>query len=511
MTQSPDAHAALSDASPQVVVNPQDGRILSINPAACDWLRQSLPQTDCSDWVGRPYQDWLALHAENALDDRDDLTGLPNRKRLLETLDDLVQRAHRHPTKFACLFIDLDGFKPINDTYGHAAGDELLVQVAQALSEQMRTADVLARIGGDEFVMLLTDMALDEQAALGAERVAQQVVQALSQVYVLSHAEVEIGGSIGIAVYPQDGLDAQSLMHHADMAMYRAKNSGRNQYAFYQMQMDREAKQRAHLEADFREVLKQQAMQLVFEPVYDLKRKSLVMLDAKWQVTSAMGSESEAFSKLVETSFLGIKFSEWHLTEALQALKQLAAQSDVWVTVRVNAMHFRQKQFVSWLEQALTEADVAPEALVLELSEACLSVTNLNLTERMNALSKLGVQLHIENFGAGFASLKYLARLDVSAIKVSGFFHDRVSLSRASESMISAMMAFAYQLGMHRIANGIQNAEQLSFVESQQCDWAQGPYLGEAVAASELEDFVNQALQGEQDLMWSESPEDDIE
>lgn len=491
----------------EVVVNPQNDKILRVNSAAQDWFQK--PETAI---VGQTYAELCSARKNTSVGDVDTLTGLPNRSRMLENLALSLETAKRQRQNFAVLFIDLDGFKQVNDSYGHAAGDELLVKVAEVLSAQIRAGDTLARIGGDEFVILLEDIPQQENLSLGAERVAQNVIQLLSEIFQLSQAEVEIGGSVGISVYPQDGKTADVLMQHADMAMYRAKNSGRNQFAFYQPEMDKEARQRALLEKQFREILKHQGLQLEFEPVYDLQQKNVVLLDAKWQLTSEFvrDVEIEDLMKLAETSFLGIELGEWHMTAVLEVLKNLTFQSDLPVSIRLNAMHFKQKQFVDWLSDALSEQDVAPESLVLELSENCLSLQNINLTERMNALSKLGVQLHIENFGAGFASLKYLGRMDVNAIKISGFFSDRISMSQASESMIAAMMAFAYQLRMHRIASGIQNAEQLFFVKSQQCDWGQGPFLCAPILHEDLDDFISQALQGDTDLDWGLAPEDEV-
>lgn len=433
----------------------------------------------------------------------DQLTGLPNRKLLLDRLQQGILDAKRHQQQLALLYLDLDGFKPVNDTFGHAAGDELLIQIAQAITEQIREGDTLARIGGDEFVILLKDVHGEGALQTGVERVAQQIIQRLGESFELSNAEVEVGASIGIALYPQDAEDGDGLMKNADMAMYRAKNNGRNQLVCYQAEMNKEAHHRLQLENQLRQLLKQDGLSLVFEPIYDLRDNSVFALDAKISVedNANLVSEFEEVIKVAETAFLGIELGEWQLKQALLALKQLEDSScGTFVSVRLNPMHFRQKPFVDWLESQMVALDVSADALVLELSEACLSLPNINLTERMAALSKLGVQLHIENFGAGFSSLKHLAKLDVSAIKVSGFFSERLSMSRASESMVSAILAFAYQLDLERLATGVTSAEQLSFLRSHQCHYAQGAFFGSTVGLSELDDFVNDSLKGERDL-----------
>ena len=495
-----------SAEAPLIEIDLAKDRITQVNAAASAYLGKT--ETELKQASAQT----LLAEASSAAQ-YDQLTGLPNRKLLLDRLQQGILDAKRHQQQLAMLYLDLDGFKPVNDTFGHAAGDELLIQISQAITEQIREGDTLARIGGDEFVLLLKDVHGEGSLQTGVERVAQQIIERLGESFELTNAEVEVGASIGIALYPQDAEDGDALMQNADMAMYRAKNNGRNQLVCYQAEMNKEAHHRLHLEKQLRRLLKQDELVLAFEPIYDLRDNSVFALDAKIAAdnNASIEAEFEEVIKVAETAFLGIELGEWQLRQALLALKQLEeASCGTFVSVRLNPMHFRQKPFVEWLEGQLVELDVSADALVLELSEACLSLPNINLTERMTALSKLGVQLHIENFGAGFTSLKHLAKLDVSAIKVAGFFNERLSMSRASESMVSAILAFAYQLDLERLAAGVTSAEQLSFLHSHQCHYAQGAYFGEPILLDDLEDFVNDSFKGEQDLDEAYSLEDDM-
>lgn len=469
---------SIESMSPQVTVNPESGLIETVNDAACQYYGLSEKQ--------------LVGQTMDALGQMDALTQLPNRKLFLDRLSQAILESQRSSKVLGILFIDLDRFKPINDTLGHHAGDQLLQMVADRLQSVLREEDTLARLGGDEFVVLLKDI----QRIKGVERVANELLAELTKSFLLGETQADIGGSIGIALYPQDAQNAHELLQKADLAMYRSKKHGRNQWSFFQAEMDIEAKQRFDLEQKIRDGLDEQAFGVSFLPIFNLNNHSIYALEAQliWQSGSEMsGVEIEAIRALANQSYLGIELNRWLIEAVVAELGELISyNSNLALMVRVCPIHFRQKEFVEWLDFLLARSQILPQNLMLTLPPECLNIETLDVATRISELNDLEIQVVIEDFGSQGASLFQTANFDIAAIKLSDLNHSQTLglYNQHAEKMTAAIMAFAHQLNPKVIASGLLNQEQLSFAKSQHCHLVQGSFFGESILQEDLEEFV---------------------
>lgn len=463
---------------PKIVLNPETGVVQDANASACQYYGLS--------------SDQLVGHNLNALGHIDILTGLPNRQLFLDRLSQAVAESKRNHQVLALLFIDLDRFKPINDSLGHEAGDEVLKKVASRVQQCIRDEDTLARLGGDEFVVLLKNI----QQVLGIEQVAQKILSALVKPFNIANTTVEIGGSLGISISPQDAITGDDLLHKADLAMYRAKNNGRNQWAFFKTEMDVEARFRHTVESVTREALDNELFSLTFDPIIDTTNNSLFALESKltWQphgLDSAV--QIEDIIALAETVHLGIELNQWQICHALQLLSQSqACQSDLVIIVPLTPIHFRQKGLITWLEALLAKSDAEPSRLMLSLTPACLIMETLDVVKRVSELTDLGVQMMVEGFGQHGSALFQMANFELAAIKLMDFNLSKklASLDRKGEKLAAATIAFAKALNPIIIGSGIISLDQQSFMQSQHCTIMQGAFLANEIHESALENFL---------------------
>ncbi len=441
----------------------------------------------------------------------DDLTKLPNRMGWLEAAQqslDAVKSKSIVASK-AVLFIDLDRFKSVNDSLGHDAGDLLLQKVSRliesVLSLHGEFSDIAGRLGGDEFVVLLQA----PESIANLEQVANNIVEQLSQSILLENlsnaddVEVEIGASIGIARYPQDAPSIEALLKFADLAMYRAKHSGRNQVVNFQQEMLRQIERRRGIQSELRRTLKEEHLALDYMPIYDCRNQSMVAIEAILNVEHSTVLDNldarELFS-IADESQVAIYLSEWMVQTAL-SFSQRLIQADIEMPfiIEVRPSHFHQKSFVSWLADQLEVYEVSPELITLSLNEACLNAQRFAVASQLTALSKLGIELAVQSFGSGNWSLLRLHDWDIDRLHLSSHFVQEIANSRSMEAMTGALIQLGQTLNKKVIAYGVRSAEQLAFLSSHHCYLMQGAFLSEALSEADMEAALLQDLIGDMD------------
>ncbi|CAN7555074.1 EAL domain-containing protein [Pseudoduganella sp. LjRoot289] len=409
------------------------------------------------------------------LAEHDFLTDLPNRVLLLDRLSLALAAARRNHTMLAILFIDLDRFKEVNDTLGHHVGDELLKEIAQRLVKCVRGADTVSRQGGDEFLIILADIGGVDQAA----HVAGSVLSAINQPFQLGPHALHVSGSVGISIYPNDGDRIEQLIDNADVAMYHAKESGRNGFQFFNADMHAQIAERVQMENGLRQALRKQEFELAFHAEIDIASGRPVGVEAllRWRHPELGLLRPERFMAAAEDAGLMIPIGNWVLQQAcLSAQRWHDAGFRVGVAVNLSAAQFAQKNLLSSVGEALRSAGLAPASLELELTEAIIMKGGSAAHDTLQALHGLGVRLTIDDFGTGYSRLGYLKDYPVDKLKIDQSF---VATLDGNTGVISAIIGMARSLNMLAIAEGVETQEQLDFLRAEGCDLYQG-YLADA-------------------------------
>lgn len=418
----------------------------------------------------------LALH--------DTLTRLPNRVLLEDRLDQAINKARREGTFFALMFMDLDGFKAVNDAYGHDVGDRLLVAVTERLKQPLKGQFTLARIGGDEFVLLAEVNAPDEAATL-----ASALVRAIDRVFVLDPYELIVTLSVGIALYPHDGENERELMFNADAAMYHTKHMGRNGYHFFQPSMNTMAQTQLQLMNDLWLALDRKELRLLYQPKFQAPAGPVVGFEAllRWQHGKLGLLTPDVFLPLAEKTGLIVPIGNWVIDEACRQLNewhQLGNHS--WsVAVNLSTLQFEQPALVDHVMSCLRRHNVAADKLILEVTE---TTAMTNPEESVRVLTKLtdaGVKASIDDFGTGYSSLLYLKRLPACELKIDRAFVRELSGDGDDATIVSAIVALAKTLNLRVVAEGVETAEQQAFLTELGCNTLQGYLLGKPVSAQE--------------------------
>jgi len=420
------------------------------------------------------------------------LTGLPNRVLLSDRALQALQMAHRSHDPMALLFIDLDHFKNVNDSLGHAIGDRLLIAVTARMKAALRDQDTLSRTGGDEFILLLpgTD-------AAGAAHVAQKLLQLAQQHYLVEQHELTVTPSIGIALYPANGQDFDLLSKCADAAMYRAKQHGRNTFCFFTAEIQAQATRALQLENGLRRALERGQMSLHYQPQRSLRSKCIVGAEAllRWQHPE-LGTVSPAeFIPIAESSGLITSIGEWVLRTAVQQLKAWhdAGMAPMTMAVNLSAVQFKQHHLSELVERILEEAGVAPHSLELELTESVASDDPVAAMAVMDSLHACGVRMSIDDFGTGYSSLSYLKRFKVYKLKIDqSFVHSLIS-NPEDRAIVTAIIAMARSLGLRTIAEGVETQAQMEYLCSLGCDEMQGYWFSRPLAADRFKAFVDES------------------
>jgi diguanylate cyclase (GGDEF)-like protein/PAS domain S-box-containing protein len=422
----------------------------------------------------------------------DALTGLPNRTLLADRTAKAIAAAERSGTRIALLFMDLDGFKHVNDSLGHVLGDILLQRVAQRLGQQTRRSDTLARFGGDEFVLLLTDVEGPESIAIAARR----CLDALSTPFPLDGHDIDITTSIGISVYPDDGDTLDALVKNADMAMYQAKESGRNQFHFFEAAMNARATSRATLGNDLRRALERDELLLHYQPQAEISSGEIVGVEAlvRWQHPQrGMISPAEFIPVAEEIGLIG-RLGEWVLNEACrQAVAwQRAGLPHMPVAVNLSALQLRSPDFLDRVRSALQTAGLDAHWLELELTESVLMHQVDSVMQTLAGLSALGIRIAIDDFGTGYSSLAYLRRLSIDKLKIDRSFIRDLSVDPEDALIVATIIRMAHSLRLKVIAEGVEASEQLATLRAQGCDEIQGYHLSRPLPPDALAEFLRE-------------------
>ncbi|HSY26253.1 MAG TPA: EAL domain-containing protein [Burkholderiaceae bacterium] len=413
----------------------------------------------------------------------DFLTNLPNRILLNGRISQAIVLAKRNHSQLALLFLDLDNFKHINDSLGHATGDQLLQSVAQRLSECIRGSDTVSRQGGDEFVLLLVSGNLDEDAAL----IAEKVRNTLAVAHKIGTGDLHITVSIGISVFPSDGMDAETLLKNADTAMYYAKNRGRNNYQFFRSEMNTRAVERHLVEANLRRALERQEFSLYYQPKINLISGKIAGAEAllRWVPPTGEMIFPERFMRVAEETGLIIPIGRWVLREACTEAKKWmdTGLSPVSVAVNISALEFRQIDFFDGLQAILTDTGLDAHCLQLEITESVLMDNAESSAVILRKLKNLGVQLAVDDFGTGYSSLSYLNLFPLDVLKIDQSFVDGIGSSTDNGIIVSAVIGMGNNLKLKVIAEGVENLAQLNFLKERQCEEGQGYYFSKPISA----------------------------
>ncbi|MBY4953658.1 bifunctional diguanylate cyclase/phosphodiesterase [Pantoea sp. DY-17] len=434
----------------------------------------------------------LALH--------DNLTRLPNRILLEDRLEQALNKANREKTQFALMFMDLDGFKAVNDAFGHHVGDNLLIGVTERMTEQMKGHYTLARMGGDEFVLLLE---IDEPNDAAA--VADTLVKAVDRPFDISRYELVVSLSIGIAVYPGDGKDDRELMFNADAAMYHTKNNGRNGYTFFQPSMNTLAQSQLQLNNDLWQALDNEELRLFYQPKYCAPSGPILGFEAllRWQHPSRGLLAPDAFLPMAEKTGMIINIGNWVINEACRQLRAWHLQGHPhWsVAVNLSAVQFEQSNLVETVTEALTQHQIPAELLTLEVTETTAMRDPEESVRILTELTNMGVKASIDDFGTGYSSLLYLKRLPASELKIDRAFVNELQAHSEDATIVSAIVALAQSLHLKVVAEGVETQGQQAFLTGLGCDTLQGYLLGKPVPPErigELPNFYQEELALEQ-------------
>ena len=416
----------------------------------------------------------------------DELTDLPNRKLLQERLSQAIEMACVESRQFAVMCLDLDQFKHINDSLGHAVGDQLLKSVAQCLLGCVRHTDTIGRHGGDEFVIILPYIKKAEDAAL----CAQKMIAALALPHRIDQHYLHISGSIGISIYPNDGKDAETIIKNAETAMYFAKENGRNNYKFFEQEFNDRAVQRQSIEVSLRRALEQQEFVLHYQPKINLKSGMIVGVEAliRWQCPEQGMISPAQFIPVAEDCGLILPMGRWILrTACLQAKAwQQAGLPPITIAVNISALEFRNKDFLENLRVTLKDTGLEPLFLELELTESILMYDGESINPILHSLANLGIKLSVDDFGTGYSSLSYLSQFPIDTLKIDQSFVKQMSSNPDDASIVSAVISMSKSLNKHVIAEGVETQEQYAFLLAQHCDEGQGYLFGRPMAAEAL-------------------------
>lgn len=420
----------------------------------------------------------------------DTVTELPNRAFFRDRLQQAIAQAERHKQLLAVLFLDLDHFKNVNDTLGHAMGDQLLRMVAERIQGCVRKSDTVARLGGDEFTLILIDITRIETADL----IARNIIKALSLPFILGGREFFLGASIGISIYPEDGKEAEFLVRNADTAMYKVKRSGRNSHQFYTLNMSTQASERLDMENGLRKAIKQGELELYYQPQLDCASGLIVSTEAllRWRHPEKGFISPDTFIPLAEESGLIFDIGEW-------VLRAACAQNKAWqdeglppirVAVNLSMRQFEQSYLVEEVIRVLKETGLATQWLELELTEGVFLHDVHRASAVLAKLRGLGVSISIDDFGTGYSSLSQLRRLPIDTVKIDRSFIQRLTSDPDDAAIVTAIIALARKLNLNVIAEGVESEAQLALLREYLCNNWQGYLFSKPVPADAFKELL---------------------
>lgn len=413
----------------------------------------------------------------------DTLTGLANRSLLHDRLKQAILAAATYGTRLAVAFIDLDHFKVINDSLGHHVGDELLRTMAERFRRVVREHDTVARLGGDEFVLVINGHASADSVGMMLEN----VLRVIGEPWRSEHGELQVTSSIGVALYPDDGDDAETLLKNADSAMYRAKERGRNNYRFFTSDLNDKMKERLAIESGLRRALERSQMELLYQPRVELATGRVIGCEAllRWHPLGEKPIPPARFISVAEETGLIVPIGAWVLRTACSqnVLWQRMGLSPFCVSVNVSSRQFRQDDFVDTIADVLEETGLDPAGLEIELTESMVMHDAEKMIEMLHAIKRLGVRIAVDDFGTGYSSLSYLKRFPVDRLKVDRSFVQDLATDPDDATIVSTIIALGHNLGLKVVAEGVETEAQIEFLRRNGCDELQGYYFGKPMPA----------------------------
>jgi diguanylate cyclase (GGDEF)-like protein len=418
--------------------------------------------------------------------EHDALTGLPNRILLNDRLGQAVALAERHGSQIAVLFLDMNGFKHINDSLGHSFGDKLLQSIGARLANCVRAPDTVSRYGGDEFVILLSEVRQPEDAAVAATR----LLQALAETYSIDQHDLHIGTSIGVSIYPDDGLDVETLIKNADTAMYQAKENGHQSYQFFRSAMNVRAVERQSIEEQLRHALERTQLTLHYQPKIDIDTGAITGAEAliRWTHPIRGPVAPAQFIPIAEDCGLILPIGDWVLREACAQARawEDAGLPAITMAVNVSALQFRKPEFLEDVYSALIETGLDPKYLELELTESALITRTESAASILSALRGIGVRVSVDDFGTGYSSLSYIRKFPLDALKIDQSFIRQITTIPDETTIVRAIISLGQSLDLRVIAEGVETQDQLDFLKVHGCEEAQGYLFSPPVPAEQF-------------------------
>jgi diguanylate cyclase (GGDEF)-like protein/PAS domain S-box-containing protein len=425
----------------------------------------------------------------------DPLTGLPNRALLMERLNLCLAKARRAGKLLAVLFLDLDLFKAINDGFGHGVGDAVFQEVARRLTLSVRDDDTVARVGGDEFIVLLPEIARSEDAAT----VARKLLDAIAQPFSSGGRRLDLTTSIGISIYPDDGQDAEALLRSADNAMSRAKERGRNNYQLSIRELTEEAVKRLALQAGLRQAIERSELILHYQPVLSLTSGRIVEMEAlvRWQHPEKGLIMPGAFIDVAEKAGMMVPLGDWVIGKASRQLKSWQNQGfpDMRMAINLSPSQFHERNLVTTIQRALTDAALRPETFEIEITEGVAMEDAEVTVANLMALRDLKVGVSIDDFGTGYSSLSYLKRFPVTTLKIDRSFVSDVVTNSADAGIVRAVVAMAHGLKLNVIAEGVETKEQFAYLRENGCDALQGYWFSRPLPVESVDRLLAEELE----------------
>jgi diguanylate cyclase (GGDEF)-like protein len=431
-----------------------------------------------------------ALSHIDTLANNDALTGLPNRLLARTRFEQSVELSKRNKEHIALIFLDLDNFKTVNDSLGHAAGDTLICDVAERLKNSVRASDTVSRQGGDEFLIMLAGQADQESIAT----VAAKIIEMMSIPFRINSMEISATCSVGISLYPDNGQDFDSLLKHADMAMYKAKESGRNAFRFYDPQMNTNVIEHLHLISGIRTALLKDEFKLQYQPQFELKTGRIVGAEAllRWHNPELGNIPPNRFIHVAERSGQIHEIGSWVIGEACRQARlwQDAGLTDLVVAINLSPVQFRRDNIERDVINALNESKIKASSIELELTESLLIVDSEHIKHLLKSIRSLGVHLSIDDFGTGYSNLGYLTRFEVERLKIDQSFIRRMTENTHDEGIVRAIIEMAHSLNLEVVAEGVENLAVLNRLQELGCEYGQGFYWSPALPPKEFLQFV---------------------
>ncbi len=424
----------------------------------------------------------------------DPLTKLPNRQLLFDRLDTALVNAHKKQCLMAVLFIDLDHFKRINDSLGHSVGDKVLCEVSQRIAQCISETDTLARIGGDEFVILLHEVADQDDVY----RVAQQVVESLNSPLQICERELFLTTSVGCSIYPQDGQSREELLKNSDTAMYRAKSNGRNRFCFYSAEMNEQSKMKLALENRLHSAVENGELFLEYQPKVDTHSHKIVAVEAlvRWQDKVLGRVAPDLFIGVAEDIGLISEIGRWVLKEAMMQGQRWLEQGMIPLKIAVNASvkQFTNQDFVQQIRDLLEETGLNPHQLDIEVTESNVTDDLDFMFNCLKEIRELGIGVSMDDFGTGYSSLSMLTKMPLDQLKIDRAFIDGIPDKKECRELVSTIIVMAHNLGLTVVAEGVETTEQLMFLKDHKCEQVQGYLFSKPVSADAIFDMVNAEL-----------------